>query len=369
MKTVLTIMGKVTLSRAYYYDRHSGEGVCPYDKALDLEGTSFSSGMRRIMGRVGAYQSFGLGHEDIKELAGVDVTAKEVERIAEAIGAQAAEYLSAAQTPPDASHRAAAPESIPILYVTMDGTGVPMTRSETDGRKGKGSDGQSRTREAKLGCVFTQTTTDEHGYPVRDEGSTTYIGKIETSEAFGKQLYQEAVNRGIDHAKRVCVLGDAAAWIDTIGQDHFPGATYIVDLYHAREHYWNVAHVFFGKNDKKRHQWAERRKKELNAGAVTKVMKAIERLNPTTEEQREVCRQEIKYFHNNKDRMHYDRYRREGLFVGSGVIEAGCRTIVAQRLKLSGMQWTVNGANSILALRCCLFSHRWEDFWANRAAA
>lgn len=365
-KTILTVLGKVKIQRGYYYDRIAHEGVCPYDKALDVVGTSFSTGMRRIMGRVGAYRSFELGHEDIRELAGVHVTAKEVERIAEELGSQAEMFLNEEQTRPRISDPA---PPIPIMYVAMDGTGVPVVKAETEGRKGKGSDGRARTREAKLGCIFTQTTVDKDGYPVRDELSTTYVGKIESSDEFGKRLYQEAVYRGIDRAARVCVLGDAAVWIDNIGKDHFPGATQIVDLYHAREHYWNVAKLFFGKNEKKRHQWTNQRKKELNAGAVGKVIKGIKRLTAKTEEQREVCRQEIQYFQNNRSRMHYDRYRRDGLFVGSGVIEAGCRTIVAQRLKQSGMQWSVEGSNSVIALRCCIMSRRWEDFWAHRAAA
>jgi len=78
---------------------------------------------------------------------------------------------------------------------------------------------------------------------------------------------------------------------------------------------------------------------------------------------------EIGYFEKNKDRMRYNEFRRQGLFVGSGVVEAGCRTVIGQRLKQSGMHWTVKGANSIIALRCCFLSNRWEDFWEYRACA
>jgi len=260
-------------------------------------------------------------------------------------------------------------QPIKIMYATMDGTGVPVVKKETTGRKGKGSDGQAKTREVKLGCIFTQTGVDQDGYAVRDELSTTYIGKITTAEEFGKSLHREAIRRGVEQAAKVCVIGDAAPWIWNIAQDYFHGAIQIVDLYHAREHYWNVAKLFFGKDERKRHRWTERRKKELNDGAVGKVIRSIGRLKSMTEEQREACRCELNYFKNNKHRMHYDHYRREGLFVGSGIIEAGCRTLVGQRLKQSGMHWTVRGANSIIALRCCLFSHLWEDFWAYRAAA
>jgi hypothetical protein len=365
-KTILTVLGKVKISRAYYYDRKAHEGMCPYDKALDVVGISFSTGMRRIMGRVGAYRSFALGHEDIQELAGVNVTAKEVERIAEDLGKEAALFMCEEQMRQEEVDR------IPpntTMYVLMDGSGVPVVKPETEGRKGKGADGKAKTREAKLGCIFTQTTVDDEGYPVRDALSTTYIGKIEAAEEFGNRLSQEAVRRGIDRAAKVVVLGDAAVWIDNVGKEHFPGATQIVDLYHASEHYWYVARAVFGTNEKKLHEWTKKRKKELHAGDVQKVIVAIKRLNASTKEQQDVCRKEIQYFQNNKSRMHYDRYRGDGLFVGSGVVEAGCRTVVGQRLKQSGMQWTVDGANSILALRCCIFSHRWEDFWAYRAAA
>lgn len=364
-KIIQTVLGKVAIRRGYYYDRKACEGLSPYDKALDVEGTSFSSGMRRIMARVGAYRSFELGHIDIEEIAGVRVTAKEVERIAEDLGKQAEVFLRAKQGQ-KADDRA---QPIKVMYLSMDGTGVPVVTSETEGRKGKGDDGMARTREAKLGCVFTQTKVDRDGYAVRDELSTTYVGSIESAEEFGKRINQEAIQRGIEYAIRVCILGDAAAWINNIGKDYFPGATQIVDLYHAREHYWNVAKLFFGRDKKARQRWTRQRKNELDAGAVEKVIRGIKRLKSRTEEQREVCRQEIGYFQNNKDRMHYDAYRRDGLFVGSGVIEAGCKSIIGQRLKQSGMRWTVNGANSIIALRCCIFSNEWEDFWAYRAAA
>jgi hypothetical protein len=364
-KTIVTVLGKVEITRSYYYDQKRGEGVVPLDRILDVVGTTFSPGMRRIMGRVGVYQSFGLGHEDIKELAGIEVTAKEIERISEDLGAQAEQFLRTLEEKEGDSQK----RPIKILYATIDGTGVPVVKKETLGRQGKGSDGQAKTREAKLGCIFTQTGVDKDGYAVRDEDSTTYFGKITTAEEFGKIFNHESLRRGSERAEKVCMIGDAAPWIWNIAQEYLPQAIQIIDLYHAREHYWNVARLFWRKNTRKRNKWAEKRKKELNDGAVHKVIRSIGRLKSTTQEQREVCRCEMNYFDNNKHRMHYDQYRRAGLFVGSGVIEAGCRTVIGQRLKQSGMHWTVRGANTIIALRCCLFSHLWEDFWAFRAAA
>jgi len=365
-KTVQTVLGKVKIRRAYYYDRKQGEGQYPRDKELDIVGTSFSPGMRRIMGKVGAYQPFMLGQEAIQEMSGVSVTAKEIERISEEIGQKAEEFLREEKSREQSNKNV---KPINVMYISIDGTGVPMVKAETENRLGKGEDGKAKTREAKLGCIFTQTGVDKDGYAVRDENSTTYVGAIETAEEFGERIYCEAIHRGIERATKICMLGDAAAWIWNIAQGQFPGAIQIVDQYHAREHYWSVAKVFFGKDEKKRQWWAEKLRIELDDGKVEKVIESIKQLVPSTDEQRDVCKREIGYYENNKHRMRYDQYRREGLFVGSGVIEAGCRTLVGQRLKQSGMHWSLRGANSIIALRCCISSHLWEDFWEYRAAA
>jgi hypothetical protein len=361
VKRVLTVVGPIALKRKYYYDTHCKAGRCPKDGVYDVEGTSFSPGVRRIMGRVGAYRAFGLGEEDIHEMVGIEVTAKEIERISHRLGGEAEGFSREGAEATDASTK--------TVYVCMDGTGVPMVRAETESRQGKGEDGGAKTREAKLGCIFTQSGVDAEGYALRDEHSTTYVGAIETSDKFSDRLYEEGLRRGVAKAKRVCVIGDGAAWIWTIAGEQFQGATEIVDLYHAREHYWNVANVFYANRKTMLHRWTEKRREELDAGDVSKVIKAILRLDPKTQDQRRVVEAEVGYFQKHRVRMRYDEFRRQGLFVGSGVLEAGCRTIIGQRLKQSGMHWTVAGANSIIALRCTLFSRRWEDFWAWRAKA
>jgi hypothetical protein len=366
-KKVLTVLGPITLKRAYYYDEGCKKGWCPKDTALDIEGTSLSPGVRRIVARAGASGPFALGHEDIKEMAGIEVDSKEIERVAHRIGEEVEAF---SQEIPLGSGDSVSPrESICRMYICMDGTGVPVVKAEVVNRKGKGEEGEAKTREAKLGCVFTQTQVNAKGYPVREEGSTSYAGAIETAEAFGKRIYGEVWRRGLEEAREVCVLGDGSPWIWNIAEEHFYGATQIIDLYHAREHYWNVAHAVFGSDRIALESWAEQRRKELDRGEVEAVMEAIQSLSPRGKDQKEVCEKERGYFEKNKDRMRYAEFRKKGLFIGSGVIEAGCRTVIGQRLKQSGMFWTVKGANSIIALRCCLLSTRWEDFWEYRACA
>lgn len=385
-KELLTVLGRLTVTRAYYYDQISKKGWCPKDTALDIEGTSYSPGVKRIMGRVGASRPFGIGHEEIKELSGIEVNAKAIERECYKLGAEV-EAFNKREDEQSLSDRTAFPpeadppvrltfkachqseeKPIPKMYICMDGTGVPAVKAETANRPGKNG-AEAKTREAKLGCVFTQTTVDEKGRPVRDEGSTSYAGAIETAETFGSRIYEEAKSRGLEKAEKVCVLGDGAPWIWNIADEQFYGATQIIDLCHAREHYWNVARAAFANDQKGQDRWTKKRREELDQGEVEKVMAAIKRLKPATEEGKKAVSSELGYFERNKERMRYADFRRQGLFVGSGVVEAGCRTVIGQRLKQSGMRWTVRGANNIIALRCCLLSNRWENFWEYRAAA
>lgn len=366
-KTILTVLGKVKIRRAYYYDKDCGKGIFPKDRELLIDSSSLSPGAKRMIGRVGAMRPFALGEEDLKELAGITVNAKEIERVSHKLGEEVDEFLTKEGT--DALSCDIKHETIPKLYVLLDGTGVPVAGRETENRQGKGEDGRARTREVKLGCVFTQTKVDESGNPVRDEASTSYVGEIETAEEFSSRIYKEAKRRGLDSAKDVCVIGDGAPWIWNIAGEQFCGAVEIVDIYHAREHYWSAGRIVMGNDKERLNRWAGERKKELDNGKVEEVMAAIRGLEPTTDDGKAIKEREIGYFEKNKERMRYDRFRERGLFIGSGVLEAGCRSVIGQRLKQSGMHWTVKGANSIIALRTCIRSNRWEDFWEYKMAA
>ena len=366
-KEVVTVLAPVEVQRAYYHCAACGRGVIPKDQELDIVGTSFSPGVRRLMGRVGGKEPFDEGRRDLGELAGIVVRTKEVERVAEAIGAQV-EAAALPERDAALTGKVVPLKGVPKLYIAIDGTGVPMVPQETRGRPGKDETGQAKTREGKLGCVFTQTSLDDRGRPVRDEASTTYVGAIETAEAFGGRIYTEAVRRGVTYAAQVIVLGDGAPWIWGIADEHFPGAIQIVDLYHAREHLADLGKVVYGPASAAAKAWAAARCEELDAGEVERVAAAIGRLRPREATAKETVRKIRGYFQTNAERMRYGRFRSQGLFVGSGVVEAGCKTVVGRRLKQSGMRWTVRGANAIIALRCCQLGGRWEEFWEARSA-
>ena len=370
-KPVLTMLGTVQVSRPYYLCSHCHTGQFPADVELDIKNTEFSPGVRRMNAMVGQEAPFDHGREQMKLLAGLEVTTKAVERTAEAIGGDIAQgEKRQIQRAVQLDLPIVIGEPIPLLYVQMDGTGVPVVKKETMGRQGK-TDGQpAHTREAKLGCVFTQTTWDKEGYPIRDPDSTTYTGAIETAEEFGKRLYLEAWNRGWSRAHKKVVMGDGAEWIWNLAELHFPGAVQIVDLYHARQHLWELARRLHPNDEVNQKAWMKvHQKRLLDKGKIEKLVGALRSIGSANPEVVKEIRTEADYFQRNAERMRYPQFRRQHLFVGSGVIEAGCKTVIGSRLKRSGMFWTVRGANAILALRCCHLNGRFEDYWEARPAA
>jgi len=114
-------------------------------------------------------------------------------------------------------------------------------------------------------------------------------------------------------------------------------------------------------------EWLSARRDELDDGDVETITAALGRLRPKNKAVRKEIKTELDFFARNAKRMRYAEFRSQGLFVGSGVVEAGCKIIMEQRMKLSGMHWTVKGANAIIALRCCQMSDRWEEFGESRA--
>jgi hypothetical protein len=368
-KPVLTAVGEVTVSRPYYLCPHCHCGQFPADVELDIENTEFSPGVRRMQAAVGQQAPFDHGRQQLKLLADLEVTTKAVERTAEATGEDiAAREQIEIQRAMQLDLPIVVGESIPVLYIQIDGTGVPVVKKETMGRQGKTEGQPAHTREAKLGCVFTQTTWDEEGYAIRDPDSTTYVGAIETAEEFGKRIYLEAWKRGWSRAERKVVMGDGAEWIWNLADQYFPGALQIVDLYHARQHLWDLARKIYPNNESAQNRWMMIHQDLLDNCKIKKLVTSLRSLQTPSAELAEKLRTEAEYFRRNARRMRYPKFRRQHLFVGTGVIEAGCKTLIGSRCKQSGMFWTVRGANAILAPRCCQFNGRFEDYWEARRA-
>jgi hypothetical protein len=368
-KPVLTAVGEVTITRPYYLCAHCHRGQFPADAELDIENKEFSPGVRRMQAVVGQEAPFDRGRKQLKLLADLEVTTKAVERTAEAIGEDiAARQQVEIQRAMQLDLPIIVGEPISVLYTQVDGTGVPVVKKETVGRQGKTEGQPAHTREAKLGCVFTQTTWDNEGYAVRDPDSTTYVGAIETAEEFGKRIYLEAWKRGWPRAKKKVFMGDGSEWIWNIANQHFPGAIQIVDLFHARQHLWDLARKLYPNQEAEQRRWMMAHQDLLDEGKIEGLVAALRAIDSPNPELADKIRIEAGYFENNTERMRYPAFREQHLFVGTGVIEAGCKALIGSRCKQSGMFWTVRGVNAILALRCCQFNGRFEDYWEKRRA-
>jgi hypothetical protein len=251
------------------------------------------------------------------------------------------------------------------MYVSADGKGLPMRPKELAGRKGKQPDGTAKTRQVYLGCVFTQHRTDKKGHPVRDYESTTYVSSFQSIDLFGPILRQDALRRGLGTAGKVVLLIDGAKGLENMGKDCFKDSVQIVDFYHAVEHAGLVLDALLGKNHPehkvRQHRWAKRLLKDKVENLIRETRQACE-----GQPQAQAVAEELGYFERNVARMQYGTFRAQGYFIGSGVVEAGCKTVIGARCKQSGMFWSKRGAENILALRCIHSSRRSDQFWKHR---
>jgi hypothetical protein len=363
-KTFDTVLGPVTISRAWYHCAECGHGRAPRDAELGLTGTSMSPGLAAMNDRAAAAGPFARAAGLLDDLAGVRLTAKRVERSAGASG------TAKATAGRDRAALITARRLVPLppaplpdkLYAAIDGTGVPVTAREAAGREGKGEDGRARTREVKLAVFFTQDKLDKDGYPIRNPGSSSYIATFEPASVFAGLVEAEGIRRGAHHVRQITILGDGAPWIWNIATAKFPEATQIVDLYHAREHLHDLARVLEFMLGDQREEWLAARLDDLDYGDIDGICAAA-RAYPLVGVKRDELDKALGYFENNAPRMRYRWFRSRGLFVGSGAVEAGCKSVIGQRLKQSGMRWTIAGADAIIALRCREASSQWEEIW------
>jgi hypothetical protein len=357
------IFGTFPLSRDYYYHPGKGQGHYPADDALGLE-VSYTPALTKLLCLEGADEPTYLKAErHLLHTGGISVSARQIQRVIQRVGTAAQQWQERAAEPTQCERSA-----VPILYVSADGTGIPMVPEELVGRKGKQADGKAKTRQVYLGCVFTQHRVDEEGRPVRDWDSTTYVSSFQSIDQFGPMLRQETLRRGLGSAGKVVLLLDGALGLANMGKLNFKDSIQIVDFFHAMEHAGLVLVALLGK-DHPDHQrrlgrWAKRLLKD-------KVQSLIEetRQECAGKPQASAVEEALHYFVSNVSRMQYGTFRDAGYFIGSGVVEAGCKTVIGARCKQSGMFWSEAGAENILAFRCIHSSRRLEEFWKHRLNA
>ena len=255
-----------------------------------------------------------------------------------------------------------AKREIDTVYVLADGTGLPFRRNALKGVKGK--NGKAKTREVKLGVVFIGGV-DSEGKPFRFQDTTTYVATTHRWGKFMKLLRAEFDRRFGKMPRRVVFLSDGGKWLRSVKLNEFPFATAILDFYHATEHLEPVlAALGLKKGTKKYKEKFRYYCKRIKAGKIESVIKSADDSCPKSKWKE--MRKALKYFTDNVDRMRYDEYIKAGLFIGSGPVESGCKTVLGARLKLSGMFWSLRGAKGMIPLRTLEKSGRLEEFFNYR---
>ena len=328
-RTVTTALDSMTLDHAWYHCERCAEGFAPRDRALELDRSSLSPTALRMTGITAARLSFADASELLAELAGLDIDPKVVERQAEALGRAIAEDERQVVEPE--------PSEVHTLYLGPDGTGVPVRKTETQGRKGKQPDGAAKTREAKLAVVWSADSRDQDGNPARDPDSVSYNAAIETAAIHDTDTERPPfANR---------VLRD---------RGHPPRQR--TPLRRRQGHLWTR-----NRSRRRRGKAAPRRTRPGPFRRPPQRPKGARRLLRRSQKT-------LDYFTNNRIKMRYPAFREQDLCVSTGVLEGGCKPVIAVRLKNGGMHWSVDGANAVIALRCAIRSNRFDDFCERRAA-
>ena len=270
-KVIDTVLGAVTLTRAWYHCTACGHGFAPRTPGSASPGATMSPGLRAMNDQAAAAGPFA-----------------KAARLLERPGRGAADRQARGKSSRGQRHRRRAavrdraslitgrkivplpPSPLPDkLYAAIDGTGVPVTAKETAGRDGKSEDGRARTREVKLGrLLHPGQARRQKGYPVRDRDSSSYMATFEPAHVFAGLVEAEGIRRGAGHVRQLTILGDGATWIWNIASTKFPGATQIVDLFHAREHLHDLARVLEFMLGDQREDWLAARLEDLDYGDI-----------------------------------------------------------------------------------------------------
>jgi hypothetical protein len=352
--TVITLLGHLTYTRATYCCASCHQGQAPLDQQLQVAAGSLSLGLQELLALLGATQaSFPDAAAVLERLCLVQVCPTSVRAATEDVGALLVHHThAAATTAQQSSEQPTAQPGVPArLYISMDGV---LVHCRSTG-----------WREIKTGCVYTTRAMRSRRTPyqrtLRME-QPSYEAALAEAEAFGWQLCVEARRRGVAQADEVIVVADGAHWIWNVAEQLFPGATQIVDWYHASQYIWNAATAIHGDGTSARTDWAQHQLSALWEGRVADVLLALQahaQVGGAVDEA-------LSYYTTHSSRMDYPSYRARELQIGSGTIESTCKHLVSARLKQAGMIWSEAGANAVVEVRAWLKSGRWREAMALR---
>src|SRR5947209_9158146 len=396
-KQLLTMMGKVEFKRAYYqcqrgkeqeHQKLCGQGRSPADQLWGIDQRRTSPGVQEYISYLCARLTFDEAAETFSRLLPLSISARQAQSLMEPVGQalahQEEQVLKALFEQASRKHTSQAeqkelltPQRIERLYIEMDGIMERLRRGtvemEVVEEKRKGD----VYRELKVGTIFEAERGRERSELAPEvwvdtpkQNSMRYVARRTAKGDFDQLLYGLARRSGLEQAKQVVILGDGALWIWKLASEHFPEAVQIVDLSHAQEHVWQLARAVYGPQTEAAAAWAKNACDLLVSGKIEELVAAIAvlpPLAPNPAESRSVPEKAGDYFTTNAERMRYPTFRAQGMHVGSGIAEAACKTVVATRLKRSGMRWTPDGLDALLPLRTAKLNHTYDEFWEHQS--
>ncbi|MFZ5884298.1 MAG: ISKra4 family transposase [Chloroflexota bacterium] len=377
-RAYFSIFGKLSIERAYFY-AWGGSGQCPLDEALSLPERCYSDLLLESAELLGVEGAYGKGLQVVARLLGLELSELALETgVAEHSQDVKAYYTQKAPFP--------SAEEGSILVAQADGKGVPMVRREMElqVRRGKG-DKKTHKKEAIATAVYTIEpyfrTPEEvlsalfkKGEPVAQRPAPRHkqiFASLRGKQQALKRLARWVRRREGEHICQRVALTDGAEPLQRQMLACLPGFPLVLDIIHAVEYLWKAGTALYGETDPCRTEWVETQTLQLLSSHTQQVIQLLEDkadgLAPNSQAAR-ALRSVANYFQRNLPYMDYAEYLRRGWPIGTGVIEGTCRHLVKDRMELSGMRWTIPGADALLALRAVNENGDWEDFHAFRRA-
>jgi len=350
-KTLRTLIGQVAYRRAYYRCRHCCTTACPLDLQLGQSAREVSPGVERALALLSAHLPFSKAEQILAELTAVRLSARQIETIAESLGAKA-QHLQQQE------EQQAATEGL----VETSGPNQPAPRTfiiEIDGVQIGLQDG--RWQEVKCGVIYELSQRVEiqaERWELLQRWRCALRGGV---VEFRRRLWALCLRAGIRRQDRLVVIGDGAEWIDQTVEWLFPKALRILDYYHASERVWAVGKSRWGEGSLEGERWIEAKLSQLKRGKIKQVLRAMRGVKMRSEEGERVKQSAINYLGVRECQMEYGRYQTEGLPIGSGAVESTCKQMVTSRCKQAGMRWSEAGADAILGLRSIVLNERLDE--------
>lgn len=366
--TVYSVFGPVRYKRAYYAGCVCGQGYAPLDERLGLQPGQVTAGLSELVALAGVELAFDHSRKWLREFLLFEVAGntvrKETQRFGQMQSALEAEQKEHSQDVAYLQERRRTVTDPPRRrYGSLDAAKV---RIEADEKLPEIAVSPEKWRDIKVGCWYDvePVPPSQHGARQRHKErrgdqalratNISYYTEITASATFGDLLWATGCEREADLAQELVFVADGAPWIWNQVQLRYPGATQIVDWYHAADCLKRVAQDAFS-DIPQREIWLDALLDALWDGDLRHVIRRCAALSTC-----EAARKAVTYFENNRHRMDYARFRQQGYFIGSGTVESACKQIVTQRLKCSGARWSVDGANATAKARAAWLGGGWQ---------